>query len=85
MNNLNATTILKSDYKDDITLKESLKLAIKVVAKTIDTHEPKPNRFEIAYLTKEDDKLVQKTLSDEEVQQFLDELKQEQEANDGNN
>ena len=58
MNNVNAITILKSDYDEDISLEDSLKLAVMVVAKTIDTHDPKPEKFEIAYLKKEGDKLV---------------------------
>ena len=42
MNNVNAITILKSDYDEEISLQDALKLAVKVVAKTIDTHDPKP-------------------------------------------
>jgi len=55
---VNAITILKSDYEEEISLKNALKLAVKVVSKTIDTHDPKPEKFEIAYITMEDDKLV---------------------------
>ena len=55
MNNVNAITILKSDYDEDISLRNALKLAVKVVAKTIDTHDPKPEKFEIAYITKDAD------------------------------
>ena len=58
MNNVNAITILKSDYDEDISLRNALKLAVKVVAKTIDTHDPKPEKFEIAYITKDADENV---------------------------
>ena len=72
MNNVNAITILKSDFEEDISLKNALKLAVKVVAKTIDTHDPKPEKFEISYITKEDGELVQKNLTESEVQEHLD-------------
>ena len=74
---MNATTVLKSDYDEDISLEKALKLAVKVVAKTIDTHDPK---FEITYLTKGEHGLEQKELSDEEVKKFLEEIKAESEA-----
>ena len=78
MNNVNAITILKSDFDEEITLRNALKLAVKVVAKTIDTHDPKPEKFEISYITKdENDKVVQKELSTEDLKTFLAELKEE--------
>lgn len=86
MNNVNAITILKSDFEEDISLKNALKLAVKVVAKTIDTHEPKPEKFEIAYITKnEEGTIVQKELSNEELSTFLDEIKAEADAEAADN
>lgn len=79
MNNVNAITILKSDYEEDISLQNALKLAVKVVQKTIDTHDPK---FEIWYLTKEEHGLVQKELAPEEIKKFLEEIKAEAENED---
>jgi len=78
-NNVNAMATLKADFKEDLTLKDALKLAIKVVSKSIDTHDPKPEKFEIAYLTQEEGELVQKELTNEEVTEFLAILKKEQE------
>jgi 20S proteasome subunit alpha 3 len=36
-NSGNATSLLKQDYKEDLTLKEAKSLAIKVLAKTMDS------------------------------------------------
>jgi len=81
MNNVNAITILKSDYDEEISLRNALKLAVKVVAKTIDTHDPKPEKFEIAYISKDlDGNIFQKELSVEQLKEFLAELKKEAEA-----
>ena len=80
MNNVNAITVLKADYDEDITLKNALKLAVKVVAKTIDSHDPKPDKFEIMYITRVEDQIVQWELSKEELEKFLAELKEEKEA-----
>ena len=80
MNNVNAITILKSDYDEDISLRNALKLAVKVVSKIIDTHDPKPEKFEIAYITQENDEIVQKLLSNDELREFLAEIKRDQEA-----
>ena len=82
LNNVNAITILKSDYEEEISLKNALKLAVKVVSKTIDTHDPNPEKFEIAYITHEDGVLVQKELSTDELKVFLAEIKKDQEAED---
>ena len=80
MNNVNAITVLKADYDEDISLRNAIKLAVKVVAKTIDSHDPKPEKFEIMYITKEEDKIVQRELSNDELTKFLAELKEEKEA-----
>ena len=77
MNNMNAITILKQDYEEEISLQNALKLAVKVVAKTIDSHEPNPEKFEIAYLAHEDGRLAQKELTKDEVKEFLDQIKKE--------
>lgn len=82
MNNVNAITILKSDYDEDLSLQKALKLAVKVVAKTIDTHDPK---FEIWYLTQGPHGLVQKELTTAEISKFLEEIKAETDAEDKEN
>ena len=80
MNNVNAITILKSDYDEEITLRNALKLAVKVVSKIIDTHDPKPEKFEISYITQEDGVIVQKILNNDELREFLAEIKKDAEA-----
>lgn len=62
MNNVNALSILKSDYEEDLSLNDAIKLAVKVVLKTIDTHDPKVEKFEIYFLTQEDGEVVHKEI-----------------------
>lgn len=47
-NNQAAQSILKSDYKESIELKEALVLAVKVLSKTMDTTAPTPDKREPA-------------------------------------
>jgi len=49
-NNQNATTMLKTDYKDDMTLHEMLILAMRVIAKTMDTQKVDPKKVEVGCL-----------------------------------
>lgn len=75
---INPQTILKSDYDEDISFRDGLKLAVKVIYKAIDTHEPKGDRFEVTYLTKQDDKLVQKEVDDATLESLIEEIKKEE-------
>jgi 20S proteasome subunit alpha 3 len=72
-------TTLKTEYKEDMTLREGLKLATKVVFKSIDAHDPKPERFEITYITKRDDQLIQNSIELDLLTELLEELKKEAE------
>ena len=76
---INPQTILKSDYDEGMSFREGLKLAVKVVYKAIDTHDPKGDRFEVTYITKADGKLVQKDLDIETLDSLLEEIKKEEE------
>jgi len=47
-NNQTAQSILKTDYKEEQTLEDSLMLAVKVLSKTMDTTTPTPEKLEFA-------------------------------------
>ncbi len=40
MNSVSATTSLKSDYKEDLSLPDAVKLALKTLTKAMDTTSP---------------------------------------------
>lgn len=50
-NNANGISLLKDEYKDEINMEQGLKLAIKVLCKTLDTSNPKAEEFEVITLT----------------------------------
>ena len=52
-NSVNAISNLKTDYKEDITLKDALILAVKTLAKSMDTTTPDANKFEIGVVTRD--------------------------------
>lgn len=68
---------LKSDYEEDMTLRDGLKLAAKVIYKSIDAHDPKTERFEIRYVTHIESKLVIKEIDDALLNELLEEIKKE--------
>lgn len=72
-------TTLKTEYQEDMTLRDGLKLAAKVVFKSIDAHDPKPERFEITYITQKDGKLIQKSIEIDLLTELLEEIKKEAE------
>mmetsp|Transcript_32607 Transcript_32607/g.45247 ORF Transcript_32607/g.45247 Transcript_32607/m.45247 type:complete len:250 (-) Transcript_32607:182-931(-) len=51
-NNQAAQSILRQDYKEDITLDEALKLVIKVLSKTMDSTELTADKLELTSVTK---------------------------------
>ncbi len=46
-----AQSILKQDYRDDLTLKEALQLTVKVLSKTLDSTTLKAEKLEFVVLT----------------------------------
>lgn len=76
---INPQTILKSDYDENMDFKDGLKLAVKIVFKAIDTHEPKADRFEVTYLTKKDDKLVQTEIEEDLLKSLIEDINKEEE------
>jgi len=66
-----ATSILKSDYDDDIDLQGALKLATKVLSKTMDSTSLDHEKLEYAILTRHKDEVVFKMLSDKEIDDLI--------------
>ncbi|CAI5758855.1 unnamed protein product [Candida verbasci] len=69
-NNSAAQTLLKKDYKDEISLKEACELAIKVLSKTMDASNINSEKLEFATLSlssKEEGKIIQKIWNDKEI------------------
>jgi 20S proteasome subunit alpha 3 len=72
-NNQAATSILKSDYKPDCSLKDALKLAIKVLSKTMDSTTLSSEKIEIATLTLDKGDIVFHILNEQELADLVKE------------
>jgi len=66
-----ATSLLKSDYDDDIDLQGALKLATKVLSKTMDSTSLDHEKLEYAILTRQKDNIIFKMLSDNEIDTLI--------------
>ncbi|KAI3625664.1 hypothetical protein CBS9595_001025 [Malassezia furfur] len=73
MNNGTATSLLKQDYKDDMTVQDALGLAARVLSKTMDTTSMEGDKLEFAVLTRDarTEKLVSHILSVPEIDRIL--------------
>lgn len=75
-NNSAAQTLLKKDYKDDISLKDACELAIKVLSKTMDSSNLKSDKLEFATLSSSENhpgKIIHKIWRDEDVDLLIKE------------
>lgn len=71
-NNQAATSLLKTEYKENLSMDEALELAVKVLGKTMDTVTPSPEKMEFSVLRKDPDgKLVQHVMKKDEVEALL--------------
>jgi len=70
-NNQAAKSLLKSDYADDMSIDDALKLSVKVLSKTMDTTTPSVDKMEFTVVTREDGKVVHKSLSTAETEKLL--------------
>merc|ERR1719379_3109356 len=72
-NNQAASSLLKNDYAEDITIDNALELAVKVLAKTMDTTSPSVEKIEFSVLRKDNDgPLTHQVLAKEEVSALLE-------------
>jgi len=77
-NNQAGKSILKTDYKENGTIENNLKLSVKVLLKTLDSAAPTPERIELSVMKKgEGGKIIHTTLSDAEVKVLIDEIEKE--------
>lgn len=61
-------------------MEQNLKVAVKILLKTMDSATPSPERVELSTLRREGQHMVHYTLSDEEVQKFITEIQAEIDA-----
>ncbi len=54
-NNQAGKSILKTDFKENATLSANLKLAVKILLKTMDATTPSPERIELSEVKKIED------------------------------
>jgi len=79
-NNQAGKSILKTDYKEDATIDENVKLAVKIMLKTIDSATPSPERIELSTLVRNaDGKMVFEVVSEERVAELVAEMKEKEE------
>lgn len=76
-NNSSAQTLLKQEYKDNLTLEEAKKLAIKILSKTTDSTRLNSEKIEFSVLTRNEDKKIteMKIYSPKEIDELLKECK----------
>jgi len=74
-----AMSMLKQEYKDDdeMNLNNALKLAVKVLSKTLDTTKLTSERVEMATLSRQDGKTVITILSNAAVSKLCTEYEEE--------
>jgi len=78
-NNQAAISILKQEYKvGEIKLTEALKLAVKILSKTLDTTKLTHEKIEIATLTRDNGKTVIRILGEKEVKELIKQYDDEQ-------
>ncbi|CAM9609353.1 unnamed protein product [Heterosigma akashiwo] len=76
-NNQAGKSLLKNEYEQDSTVEQCLKLAAKVLNKTMDTTTPSPEKMEFFTLQMVDGKVVHKILTDAETAKILEEVQAE--------
>eukprot|EP01035_Chromulina_nebulosa_P024528 gene24528-31944_t len=76
-NNQAGKSILKTDYNETNDLAKNMKIAVKILLKTMDSSAPSPERIELSTITRtEDGDIVHITLKDA---QFIEEIQKEEE------
>ena len=78
-NDQSAQSSLKQYYENDMSLQQGLKLAVKVLKKSLDKNKMNPENVEIFVLTFDDGELVQKFIPEKEVKTFIEMAEKEEE------
>ena len=72
--------MLKTDYKEENTLDTNIKLAIKILVKTMDSTTPSPERIELLVMKKDaNGHIFTETLAEKQVLTLIEEIQKEQE------
>lgn len=80
-NNQAGKSILKSDYKDDVSLAANRKLALKILLKTMDSATPSPERIELSMLRLDSNGKVEHVASTEaELLALIQEIQAEEQS-----
>lgn len=81
-NNQAGKSILKKDFKENASITDNLKLAIKIILKTMDSTTPTPERIELSRIVRgADGKSVSHVvLSDAEVGVLIEQVQKELDA-----
>ena len=85
-NNRNATSTLKTEYKDDISLDEALLLALKILTKSMDTSKVSAEKVEVGFLSISpiSKTPVWKSLNDDELKKLIARLPAPDDQDDEN-
>ena len=70
-NDQSAQSSLKQYYEDNISLKDGLKLAVKVLKKSLDKNKMNPENVEIFVLEKNEDGLNQRFIKADEINEYI--------------
>lgn len=78
-NNQAGKSLLKTDYSNDNDITKNLKLAVKILLKTMDSVTPSPDRIELSFLKKNAEGVISLSfLNDTEVSALIDEIQKEE-------
>jgi 20S proteasome subunit alpha 3 len=64
---------LKTDFVENNSIEENLKLSVRILAKTLDSSAPTPDRVELSVMRRDEatGRIIHTVLSDEEVVFYL--------------
>jgi 20S proteasome subunit alpha 3 len=68
-NNQAGKSILKTDFVENNSIEENLKLSVRILAKTLDSSAPTPDRIELSVMRRDEttNRIIHTVLSNEEV------------------
>lgn len=80
-NNQAGKSILKTDYSENNTIENNVKLAVKILLKTMDSTSPTADRFELSTIVRDaDGDVVHTIIPEEEVEVLIQQIQREVEA-----
>ena len=79
-NDQSAQSSLKQYYENDMSLNDGLKLAVKVLKKSLDKNKMNPENVEIYILEKKGDEMYQRFIKSDEIKKYIEIVDKEDEA-----